>query len=449
MEFFPKKEYCCVVEKKNAIGLWGKKFFVFKDLVVCVYDSEKERGGSPSLTFSLVSFSKIDDVLELKGKRESVGLRFEESESWSTLFAEALSVKQRQKGVPVVDPRFGLKIVEIPAEFVSKFSNLDKAVLYWFSPVKKFGSPSKFTGKLSIEDRVSFCGDKAFYVTKSNGEVTRCVKIQKLKAVFTNVGLTSCEEPFVVLKFSAPEYDVCLSAISIELLVSSLQAIFFALEGVQLVVNRCALMSEIELQLERPSNFSMTMVLPTTKEQLKKALADFGKKHQISFSSEGAARAEVRVEEKNGLATPIDSAPSSRIITDPLECFLVAVGCQSRFSQLYGQNVDMDILECMDETDLRTYGVTDPEHIGLILRGLRDEGLMQKVREDVNAARTGWSSPQKLSGTTGPARIVPQILLDSDDEGAETRRIELDSDDDLDAVIASKRVPVVLDDDDL
>jgi hypothetical protein len=215
-------------------------------------------------------------------------------------------------------------------------------------------------------------------------------------------------------------------------------------------------MSEADLQLERPSNFTMTMVLPTTKEQLKKALIDFGKKHQISFSAEGiSARVERSDEEPASETKSCGGTPPNRMITDSLECFLASVGCRSRFTQLYTQNVDLDILECMDETDLRTYGITDVEEISRILCGLKDADLMAKVCGDVGMARRDWSSPQKLFDQPNQATAPrPQIILESDDESdaPAPKKVEivLDSDEDeLEVGVVRPAVAAMLDDDDL
>lgn len=483
MEFIAKKEYTSVVERRNAIGIWSKKFLIFKDCALFLYESEKDRvGGSPVARFIVTSVSKIsDDSLELKGKQDSAVLRFSDCLGWFSLIQQALGTRQRAKGAasnPVVDPRFGLRLVDVPPELVSKFSNLDRAVLYWFSVVKKFGSPSKFTGNMSVDDRVSFCGDKAFYVTKMNGEVTRCAKIQKLKQIFTNVTDEDSEGAFVVLQFSPPEYDVCISSPTVHVLVRSLEAIYLTLSGgVQLPVHPCRQISDVELQLGRPSNFTMTMVLPTTKDQLKKALDEYAKKNGIKFSSEGIVARNVdsssvdRSTEKNQLPDSCAKSPEAdekRPTTDPMECFLIAVGCHSLFMQLYSQNVDLDILECMDETDLRTYGVTDSRAIERILQGLQNRDVMTKVLEDVGTARKSWAAPspskkqndQPMTVSPAPVPPRPVIVLDSDEEGETVENVAkpkpeivLDSDDDLDIPLAVKPSPatvaVMLDDDDL
>ncbi|CUG87864.1 Hypothetical protein, putative [Bodo saltans] len=456
MDFVPKKEFTFYVEKKNAIGLWVKKFCVVKDNVLTIYDSEKERGGNAVARVVFTSVNKVDDsILEFKSSKEALALRIcEDGDAMYGICHSAAAFKRQKIASLVVDPRFGLQLIDVPQEYISKFANLDKAVLYWFSVVKKFGSPSKFTGKMSVEDRISFCGDKAFYVTKGNGEVTRCVKIQKLKQIVTNVGLPNVEEQFVVLKFASPEYDVCIASPTLQILISSLQAISYSLNGVQVDLRLCGQLVDAELQLERPSNFSMTMVLPTTKEQLKKALIDFGKKHQISFSAEGiSARVDHSDPRDAAKEERSNSTPSSKTITDPLESFLTAVGCHSRFTLLYSQNVDLDILECMDETDLRTYGITDVDHISRILDGLRNGDLMAKVCDDVGIARKDWSSPRKHIVADQPSLPRrPQIILDSDEESdvAPPRKVEIVLDSDEDDVVGERpTAAVILDDDDL
>lgn len=473
MSFDSKKEVCASVEKRNAIGLWVKKVVVFKDFHLSLADSE-EKKSTPSVRFLPTTISRPDEsnCVVFGGKNEELQVRFLDSKSAEAFVGSvqaamsAAANKQKAKSLPVIDPRNGLKFVDVPAEFASKFANLEKSVLYWFANVKKFGTPSTFTRKMTIEERVGFCSDKAFYMTKQNSEITRCIKIGKIEKLSTNVDVTGNpnDEFFVNIHMNSPDYDLCFSSPQLESLLHCFEAVFAQIHcGKKLPVARVKSLSDVDLKLERPSNFSQTMVVPTSKEQLRKALEEFEKKNGIKFTKTGSA--EARRSETASVTSQQAPPPEEPSQSDPLGCFLNAVGCGKYFIPLYKQNVDFDILECMDETDLRTYGISSNQDIQAILKGIQDESLMSSVRTTVSQARSGWAKmtpadPRPAAGAVptsqAPGETLQQksseINLDSDDDVLEVKpqfQVVLDSDDDLDLPPPHQKIAVILDDDDI
>eukprot|EP00656_Telonema_subtile_P028112 TRINITY_DN30383_c0_g1_i1.p1 TRINITY_DN30383_c0_g1~~TRINITY_DN30383_c0_g1_i1.p1 ORF type:complete len:229 (-),score=26.00 TRINITY_DN30383_c0_g1_i1:26-712(-) len=194
---------------------------------------------------------------------------------------------------PMNDPRNGLKFVDIPGGFIANFSNLERAVLYWFDSIKKFGAVNVLTKRHKIEDRVGFLGDKAFYVTRPNSEITRCIKVEKLACIFTNAGasLPQGQDPFVVLKMPHPEYDLCFESSQVLQLVRALKAVYRQVtRGKDLRICNVPTYTEaaVALQLERPDAYEMTMVVPSTKKQLRRGLEKYYKERCLLYTSDAA-----------------------------------------------------------------------------------------------------------------------------------------------------------------
>lgn len=469
MIFEPKKEYVVAVEKRNTIGLWTRKVLVFKDLVIGLCDSEKDKKSLVAKFVVSAAVQSADDnaIVTFSGTRDELVVRFSsasDADSWVRLCTAALALLRQTRarfGLPVVDPRNGLRFCEVPQEYSAKFVSLEKSVLYWFSPVKKFGTPSKFTRKHSTEERVGFCSDKAFYLTKPNSEITRCIRLSKIKFVTTNSD-TSNEEKFLAIHVHEPDYDLCFSAPTCEQLIHCI-AELIAHSGQTLIVKHAKSVGEVsDLRLERPTGYTMTLLVPTAKDQLKKALDEYAKKHGIRFTDNGVQ------------AKPVSDSPggvcgsdcgngsftADHNAADPMACFLRLLGCSRYFMSLYKQNVDMDILECMDETDLRTYGISDDAHIKLILGAVQDATLREKVRLEVSQGRSTWSSSAiAVPRLSSPLSTVVQqkVELDLSDDDIIVEKtspagvlpIALDSDDDLDMPPKPVKPVIVLDDDDL
>jgi hypothetical protein len=506
----PHLEFTGSLEKKVTFGIWSKKFVTFKGLTLVVSDVEN---GPAILTLELIGLSRVEGdttAMQFNAKGQELVLRGADqriADYWWDLVTSALVhhklLKPRSAGLPPIDPRFNLKFAEIPSEFVQRFEKLDKCVLYWFSPVKKYGAVSKLTRRHTVEDRVGCCGDKAFYITKHSSDLTRCIKIVNLKRLYTNYQTKADpkDESFVVLKTNAPDFDLYISSPTVDVLVRCLEALYtYYSKGTPLEVIHTKSIVDVELQLERPANFNQTMLVPTSKEQLKKAFDSYGRKNGIKFTQSGVEAADPLKSPSLGSASVSSSVNSPKgsfaapgdddspegsaglPATDPLAVFLSFTGMAHIYLGLYKQSIDLDIMECMDENDIKGFGgVTDAEAARL-KKHLGDATLMSNVRAKVEQARTKakWGAPAEKGQTDGgngtaagkvSSPQVPQaaarpanapIILDDDDDDldalvAQTSMSKApvfefnDSDDDLalpPAAAPKPAAPIVLDDDD-
>ena len=267
------------------------------------YLSDNESAGaSQTVDLSHVLLGENGDAacVTFVGKPENLLLRCEsaaKAEEWFELTWAALEcaerVKPRDCGLPASDPRNGLPFVDVPPLHRTKFQNLDRAVLYWFSPIKKFGVASKFTGKYAEESRMAFISTQAFYVTKPDSELTRCMKLQTIERLYigNSIDPKLSGEPWCLIKMALPEYDFLLSCANVDKMVHCLCALYKQIKKVDLQVVTVPAVADPHcgLQLVRPSGFEMSMVVPSSREKLKKALDDFAEKHGIQFTTTGTA----------------------------------------------------------------------------------------------------------------------------------------------------------------
>ena len=520
----PHLEFTGTLDKKVTFGIWTKKFVTLKGLTLVVSDVEK---GPAIATLELQALTRVDGdttAMQFHAKGQEIILRGSDqriADYWWDLVTQALVhhklLKPRSAGLPPIDPRFNLKFAEIPSEFVQKFEKLDKCVLYWFSPVKKFGAVSMITRRHVVEDRVGACGDKAFYITKMNGDLTRCVKILNLKKLYTNVQAKTDpkEENFIVFKALPPDFDLFLASPTVDVLIKVLESLYsYYTKGTSLEVVHIKSIADVELQLERPANFNQTMVVPTSKDQLKKALDAFGKKNGIKFTDSGVEAASATGLKSPSLSsagaasggtpkgsfagTDLPSALDNASLssnqdsaglppTDPLAVFLSMIGLGRIYLSLYRQSIDLDIMECMDESDMSGFGGVSQQEAASMKASLSDPTFMAKVRAKVDEARknakwTSTSTPSAAGQSSGskplaasPAASTPSpkpsvahmpIILDDDDDldvfpagqltsSTKSSVFEFnDSDDDLDVAPApppkkaAAQAPINLDDDD-
>jgi hypothetical protein len=221
----------------------------------------------------------------------------------------------------------------------------------------------------------------------------------------------------------------------------------------------------VALQLERPDAYEMTMVVPSTKKQLRRGLEKYYKERGLPMptaqpvaatqkkpsGAEGSPASGVTAveEEEKDVAVPM---------TDPLGCFLTLVRLPELYMTLYKQHLDLDLLDCLDETDFKNFGVSDAVHISTIRSKRADDAFMAEVEKTVEEARKGgnWQLRSAMPATSGSSPVAQtgnmEVTL-SDDDDLESLMpakggIILDSDDDL--PLPPKAAPVIdLDDDDL
>lgn len=403
------KDYTATMERRNAIGMWSKKVIILKGLQLSIHDSE---GAPAALSMPLSAIQRVPNEPLCLGfvGTEVVNLRCADAtlaNQWYDLAYTALEVagkvKPRNCGLPPSDPRNGLTFIEVKPEFSHAFQNLASCVLYWFEPVKKLGLPSKLTGRNAIEERIVFVSDQCIYVTKHNSELTRCMKIGAFKKLFTNVGMENVrpENLYMVIKMAPPEYDLCFQSPQSETFARAVCAVFRSIsKGPKLPVETASNFSDpvVQLQLHRPADFQMTMVVPTPKEKLKDALDKYSQKHGIRITSTGTATVEKGPAKAaaassatggTGTVTKAGAKPPS-----PLRVFLQAIGIIQYADKLEKQSVDLDVLEVAEDEDLQNFGITDKMHVKLIRAKLADEEFMQSLS-------SGKSAPPPASGGAG------------------------------------------------
>ncbi len=455
----PNRDITGTLEKKGTVGIWSKKFVIFRGLTLTISDAE---GGAPFATLDLIAVGRVEgdsQAMLFRAKTEELQLRGTDqriADYWWDVTTAALVhhklLKPRSCGLPPIDPRFNLKFAEIPSEFVQKFEKLDKCVLYWFAPIKKYGAISKITRRHMVEDRVGCCGDKAFYITKTSGDLTRCIKIVNLKKLFTNYQskADSKDETFLVIRALPPDFDVYFSSPSVDVLVECFQNVYmYFSKGIPLDVVHVKTAAEVEMQLERPDNFTQQMLVPTPKTELKKALDAYGKKNGIKFTQAG-------VEDlSNSNISPIISPNISPALgsgelaeqspdgaglppTDPLAVFLTMMGMGRIYLSLFRQSIDLDIMECMDESDIKGFcGVTEPDAQRL-KRSLGDAALMASVRAKVEQARAKAKWGVEVKSSSGSSALAPVAPAQPKPAFAP---VILDDDDDLDALVIQASAP--------
>lgn len=445
MGYDRQQTYGVTLEKKGKLGIWSKKYLSLQGTALSVADSESAQ---PSQTLQLTNVTMGGEAMDacviiFQSASEEVHCRAGNPELayfWYKLVHKALEqagkIKPLHGGLGRVDPRMNLLFAEVPPQFLSKFLNLERAVLFWFSAIRKLGAPSKISGKFRPEDRVAFLGDKAFYITKTSSEVTRCIKVQNLAKIFSNYKQASGDDVFIILKMTPPEFDVFFYAPKIPELIGALTVVYKSLVKTKaLVVENVATPQDpsIGLQLSRPSDFQMAMVIPNTKEQLKKALDKYLEKHQLpplpppeeeplvmmaqadkgttstaslqknqgtshtlpTAKTEGKTAQQSPPPQSNDKKT--EAAPSVNPETDELGCFLLKLGLMKYFEKLIFQNADMDVLECMDEADFDSFGINVPQDVKLIRSKLADNEFMAAVREtcEMNRAKSGKALSKK------------------------------------------------------
>jgi hypothetical protein len=406
-------DYTATFEKKNAIGMWSKKHVTLCGLKFSVADSES---AAASQSFELTQITQAENndplYLTVRGGNEVVQLRGDRQlvDSWYDLGRTALEqagkIKPRNPGLPPVDPRFGLKFIEIPVEYRYRFASLENAVLYWFGAVKKYGTPSKITGKYGMEERVVIVSDKALYVTKPNSEVTRCMKLQMLKALCTNLTVKKDgEEAFLIIKMEQPDYDLYVGGPDLEQLVKVLRALFHSLsKGRELPLRNVNAPTDaaVDLQLNRPEGFSMSMVVPTTKLPLKKALDVFAEKHGIRLTTTGTAEtirgspSTTKIVNGGSSANASFASPNKAEKADTLTRFMLAIGLPNTLKSLKKQLVDFEVLRVMEEDDYINFGISKDE-ARKIKSHIDDDAFMAKI--DAGEAPAGSVLSRSSSGS--------------------------------------------------
>ena len=396
------------LEKKTPLGTWAKKFVTINGQTFTLSETE---GGPALQSFEMINVLQAENgdpqLITFKGASEFAVLRGERAtvDQWYELCRTTLEaagkLRPRNVGLPLIDPRFNLKFADVPAEFRVRFTSLETAVIYWFGLVKKYNAPSKLTGKFGTEERVVFVSDKALYVTKPDSELTRCIKVFDMKSLFSNLKTKKPgEEAFLIIKMEAPEYDLYFAHPDVETLIIVLQTLYPILSKGQPLPLHSAMTptdSGIQLQLSRPEGFKVSMIVPTSKILLKRALDDYAAKNGLQLTPSGAV---VKITNPPPAAKNEESAvEAKKPETDFLTIFLTAIGLEALVQPLKKQMVDFEVLEVMEEDDYRNFGVL-PDQARVIRQKISDDEFIAKLRR-------GSAPPSSAAAAPAPAPAVP------------------------------------------
>jgi hypothetical protein len=224
------------------------------------------------------------------------------------------------------------------------------------------------------------------------------------------------------------------------------------------------------LQLVRPSGFEMSMVVPSSREKLKKALDDFAEKHGIQFTTTGTAvaagsGAAVRQKRSSTVkkqappvagaggspakkhADPSPTKPASSAVAaassaagenskDPLFAFLAHCQLPQYYETLKKQMADLDVLEVMDADDFVNFGISDKAEIATMRNALQNSELIESLKAgEAPAPSPGGGA----AGGAGAAAEADDLDFDDDDldvptgggggGGGAAKKVEIDLDD--------------------
>lgn len=355
-------------------------------------------------------------------------------------------------GLPAIDPRQNLPFAKVPLEFLFKFSLLEKAIIYTFTQVRfaEFASASLHT----INDGIAIVGDRTLYIFRRNADVVRCSPITNVKEIRHTKGNTVC-----VLVMTAPEADFIFECGSgLDEFKHALSVQYRALsQGKHLPSAPLEGGTKLEdivaagkFRMTADEGYKLQVASPTSKSRLKTALDQYEKQEGIKFDPQ-AHRARVKSKPQQAAVVGEATAAGTALPADsPLVRLLTHLQLTQYASMLLKQHVDLDVLQCMDVTDLDTFGVKILDHAKKILSAANDAALVAKMQQSGSAPEVTISVP--VASTTPAATAPPSSAGNST---VTKPVIELsDDDDDLDAMIAASprskaaAPAIVLDDDD-
>ncbi|ORC91521.1 uncharacterized protein TM35_000051170 [Trypanosoma theileri] len=328
-------------------------------------------------------------------------------------------------GLPPVDPRTNVAFAQVPLEYLFKFAVLEKAVIHFFASVtlvtplvKKDSQPGQ---------HILVVGDKAIYIFNQGALIMYCSLISHIRKIHHGADAT-----FFAIQIKSPAPDIVVKDFSEGVqLASILSRLFQVTTGKRLnimpinVPTAELLVDSQQLRLSGDEGYKLKAVPPSTKMRLRQAI-DANREATGGVSNENEIQQPQDMGEVAGALdnTDIDSA-------DPLTKLLHRIGLPQYGPTLLSQHVDLDVLQCMDASDLMTFGVTNESHCHKILNA-----ALNSEMDDLNITN------EKLTASTAPA--VSTTIPQKSGVGVTLS----DDDDDFDLVIPPPRQGgVVLDDD--
>ncbi|EKG03331.1 hypothetical protein TCSYLVIO_005630 [Trypanosoma cruzi] len=406
-------------------------------------------------------FTLIVDGSHEDGKEDQWTLRmpnrqvFEEwTEVIGNVCAAAGFMQPLNFGLPSVDPRTNLPFAQVPLEYLFKFAVLEKAVIHFFGTVTLVTST---TGKDNHPARHNLVvGDKAIYIFTQNATILYCSLISHIRRIYHGP-----EATFFAVHVKSPAPDIVVKDFSEGAQVAFILArLFHVTTGKSLSVMPInvptaeVLVESQQLRLNGDEGYKLHVVSPTTKLRLRQVI-DTNKDGRslsgsVNMNANGGGQ-------KHGVDKALAVEPTVVAPADPLTTLLHKIGLPEYASKLLSQHVDLDVLQCMDVSDLMTFGVSNKSHCQMILDAAMrsDTADPENVDDDALDAfdpKAGYPSGKPVGGVT--------LSDDEDDEidlfvpPQRTVTLDEDSDEELlpsrtPAVNVSKPPAIVIDDDDL
>lgn len=477
---------------KKYTKKWGKRYCTFDTVTrKFTYSEEEKEGGTVKAALIVSKLTRLAEqrdftpqpgspvssdllVMSLEGQLDSgaAAATFEKPEPWNIKFpsqavfdvwyeamrrslAIAGLMDPFNYGLPPVDPRQNLPFAQIPLTHLLKFGLLEKAIIYSFTLVRYYDASSSVAP--SCPDGVVVVGDKVLYMFRPNADVLRCTQLTNIQKIFYTK-----DKDLLGIVVNPPEADIILQCSEgLEQLKHVLSVQYRAMtQGKHLPVTP---MEEgkleqlgAKLRSKPDEGYKLEVASPTAKGRLKNALDQYEKQEGVKFDpSTHRARKSQGEKRQNSVGLPSGASSPGGPELDasiPLVRLLQRLELAQYAGQLLKQHVDLDVLQCMDLTDLETFGVRNREHGQKILDAANNPAIVSAVNSGSAApATTSPAPPVTAAPSTAPTTSTtagaspnarPPAITLSDDE------------DDLDAMMQSQASPrsqkpvIVLDDDD-
>lgn len=497
------------------IKKWAKRFVSFDDSTRKIsYGTAKDKIKS---TMSITKVTRAAEISQVRsdsgnlyavnvegtaedGKPDMWSIRMPDAKTfdlWYTTMRNCLAAQGMMDplnfGLPAEDPRNGLPFVTVPLEQLHKFALLEKAILYYFG----FATMHGYEHHTAPQEHILMVGDRNLYVFRPNADVLRCVPIDAI------TGLKGPQDPtsataFAVIKVQPVEHDIVIKA-SNELpkLLQVIADVYKGLKSTGLAIENDATgpidqyIEAKEIKIKPPEGYKMKAMSPTPKSKLKIALDLYQQQHGSSYSRSGSKRTKADKAAvvaagaaEAGVAPTAEATAAADAINDSLSRLLARLSLSQYGAILRKQHVDVELLSCMDVTDLTNFGIKDPKHCEAIVKAATEHEANGSPADEPLAPPSSGSAPQAPGASTSvaagsfasppasPTRKMV-ITLDSDDEDllpvmnnsisvasplATTTNVVIldDSDDDLvvrppppAATAPAPKPSIVLDDDDI
>lgn len=383
--------------------------------------------GNPDL-YSFVVEGVKDD-----GKTEQWALRCPDEPSfceWYFAIRESIAsnglMDPLNFGLPEADPRSNVPFATVPIEFLSRFSLLERAIIYCFAP-------ATFHSNDPAEpiDQVFVAGDKFLYSFTSQADVTRCVPLTALVKIYVGemcMGVVVRGHPDFLLKKTPSVVKLC----------DIVKRTFLAATAKELEIDTSLTQFEqiaAKLALTVAPDYKLDVHSPTPKLKLKHAMDMYEKQTGQKFTY-GAAQAPAP-----SLPKGHEHTADAIDINDPMAALLMRVKLNQYIVPLQRQHIDIDLLSCMEPNDLVNFGINNPAHRDLIIAAAKGEDPVVAAPETQPAFAPAVRQPIVLSDSDDDDLPMPVpkklIVLDDDDDlmvmpKANAKQIVLtDSDDDL------------------